>query len=147
MTELKKASLYVKISDELPGNFHQLKISIISFANPVATSFKYGLVEEIEYQTDSLGKFVLSYTINDEEYFISLNPQKKACLTLAGGEGALHEAFLLMESIDTAIALPQATPQPHDNTTAYTIYKVMESETGELLFKAVYKNDYIGSYS
>lgn len=146
MAELKKASLYVKTSDELPGNFHEVKINI-GFSTPLATSFTYGLVEEIEYQADSLDKFVLSYTINDEEYFLSLNPENKACLTLTGGVGALHKAFLLMESMDTAIALPQATPKPHENTTAYTIYQVMESETGELLFKAVYKNDYIGSYS
>lgn len=146
MKELKKASLYVKTSDELPGNFHQLQINI-GFANPVATSFTFGLVEEVEYHADSLGKFILSYNINDEEYFLSLNPEKKACLTLTGGIGPLHEAFLLMESMDTAIALPRSTPKPHDNTTSYTIYQVIESESGDLLFKAVYKNDYIASYS
>lgn len=146
MAELKKASLYVRTSDELPGNFHKIQINV-GFGNPVATSFTFGLVEDIEYKEDSVGKFVLSYTIDNEEYFISLNTEKKACLALTGGIGALHEAFLLMDSIDTALALPKATPKPHENTTAYTIYKVMESESGDLLFKAVYKNDYIGSYS
>lgn len=143
MAELKKASLYVKTSDGLPGNFHEIQINI-GFADTFSTSFKYGLVEEIEYLEDSLGKFVLSYTINDEEYFLSLNPQKKACLTITGGVGALHEAFMLIESMDTAIALPKETPKPHDDTTAYTIYKVQKTETGALLFNAVYKDNYVG---
>lgn len=146
MTDLKKASLYVKTSDDLPGNFHEVKMSI-GFSNPIATSFTFGLVEETEYLEESIGKHVLSYNIEDEEYFVSLTPENKACLTLTGGDGALHEAFLLMESIDTALALIKTMPTPHENVTSYTIYKVAVLESGNLIFEAIYKNDYIRSLS
>lgn len=146
MTELKKVSLYVKTTDNLPGNFHEVKINL-GFSTPITTSFTFGLVEEIEYLPESLGKYVLSYSIEDEEYFISLNSEKQACLSLTGGNGPLHEAFLLMESIDTPLALPKATPKPHENVTSYTIYQTIETVEGNLMFNAVYKNDYISTYS
>ena len=146
MPGLKTASLYVKTTDDLPGNFHEVQLNM-GFGTPIVTSMTFGLVEEIEYLAESIGKFVLSFNIDDEEYFISLNPQNQACLATTGGTGPLHKAFLLMESIDTALALTREIPKPQGNVSSYTIYKLSEFENDDLIFDAVFKNDYIKSYS
>lgn len=144
MPELQTAPLYVKIQDDLPGTFIEVNINI-GFATPINTAFTYGLVENIKFLPESIGNHVLSYTIDDQEYFVSLL-DNKPCLTEAGGNGALHEAFLLMSRADTAFALPSHTPKPHPDTTAYTVYRVSEEE-GRLYFNAILKNKYLDKMS
>jgi hypothetical protein len=145
MPELLAVPLYVKVEDDLPGNFSEVKINI-GFTSPIKTNFTYGLVELIEYSPDSIGKHVLSYTIDENEYFLSLL-DNKPCLTETGSNGPLHEAFLLMEEAETAYTLPSITPKPHPETTAYTVYRVMKEENGNLVFKAILKNKYLDKYS
>lgn len=144
MSQIQTAPLYVKLPDALPGDFSKGNLTL-RFSAPIRTSFTYGLVEEIKFLPESIGKYVLSYTIGDQIYFVSLL-NNKACLTEAGGNGALHEAFLLMEEADTAVALPLSTPKPHPNTSAYTVYKVLE-EQGRLYFHAILKNKYLDKMS
>lgn len=136
MPKLKIAPLYVRIQDNLPGNITEVNINI-GFSEPIHTSFSYGLVEEINFLTESVGKYVLGYTIGDEDYFVSLL-DNKTCLTVAGGNGALHEAFLLMEDASTATALHISTPNSPPKASAYTVYRISEDE-GRLYFDAILK--------
>lgn len=123
-----KSSLYTRFSDA----FSDLSLDenkpkpIVTFKEPITTSLIMGLVEEINFEEELLGCYVLSYEFGDdgESHFLTVLPNGQGAFYVAGGAGDLDDAFAIFENIEGVKNAVENLPPVKDSTT-YTIYKIL----------------------
>ena len=146
-----KSSLYTRFSDA----FSDLSLDeskpkpIVTFKEPITTSHIMGLVEEINFEEELLGCYVLSYEFGDdgESHFLTVLPNGQGAFYVAGGGGDLDDAFAIFENIEDVKKAVENIP-PVNDTKTYTIYKILyekitsaKNENTVLVFDAILREN------
>ena len=136
---MNKAAVFISYSDDISTSLDcGFTDDILNFKEPISTRFRSCLIEDIEFDMDSIGCFALSYEFGDscESYFLVITSTGQGGFLRAGGEGSLEKAFALFESLGKALNAVSTIPKVK-GAESYTIYKVeYESSRNFILLEA-----------
>ena len=146
-----KSSLYTRFSDA----FSDLSLDentpkpVVTFKEQIKTNLVIGLVEEINFEEELLGCYVLSYEFGEdrESHFLTVLPNGQGAFYVAGGAGDLDDAFAIFENIEGVKKAIENIP-PVNDTRTYTVYKILyekltqaQNDNTVLLFDAVLREN------